>query len=75
VQAKSDVRAMLDGASGAGRDVVSMQLSDGALEAGNGNDARLGIGCVSVESDCEMQQAPGESSERQCRAGQTDDTG
>jgi hypothetical protein len=72
VQAKSDVRAMLDDA---GRDVVSMQLSDGALEAGNGNDARLGIGCVFVESDCEMQQAPDESSERQCRAGQTDDTG
>jgi hypothetical protein len=30
---------------------------------------------VGVKSDCEMQQAPDESSERQCRAGQTDDTG
>ena len=43
VQAKSDVRAMFDGA---GRDVVSMQLSDRALEVSN--DARLGIGCVAV---------------------------
>ena len=43
VQAESDVRAMFDGA---GRDVVSMQLSDRALEVSN--DARLGIGYVAV---------------------------
>jgi hypothetical protein len=39
------------------------------------NDARLGMGYVVVKSDCEMQQAPDESSERQCRAGEADDTG